>query len=137
MAKRHSQYEIESFDDSWEVNPTDGLPQSGKQVREFLGSKYDETSQRLSTIEEIIAMGDLEFKFINTPSGQIVVNGSEPYNFPFQIRSMLVHDDGTEEEYDRNVYLTIDVTINGNITTSAIGNVATNRDLTVNITPYV
>ena len=137
MAKRHSQYEIESFDDSWEVNPTDGLPQSGKQVREFLGSKYDETSQRLSTIEEIIAMGELEFKFINTPSGQIVVNGSEPYNFPFQIRSMLVHDDGTEEEYDRNVYLTIDVTINGNITTSAIGNVATNRDLTVNITPYV
>lgn len=37
MAKQYSTHDIQSFDDSWEVNPIDGLPQTGRQVREFLG----------------------------------------------------------------------------------------------------
>lgn len=37
MAKQYSTHDIQSFNDSWEVNPIDGLPQTGRQVREFLG----------------------------------------------------------------------------------------------------
>lgn len=41
MLRETSKFPVESFDDSWEINPKDQKPQSGKQVREFLSQQFN------------------------------------------------------------------------------------------------
>jgi len=49
MATKTSDYPITSFDNDWGANPVDGNPQSVRQMREFLRSKYSELSPNTHT----------------------------------------------------------------------------------------
>lgn len=112
-------------------------PYKGQVVREGIQNKYREIDHRLDGIEEKLEMGSLDFRFDNMPSGNVIVNGSAPYDFPLYIRSVLVNPDGSEEKYDSNVQLDIIVSLNGKTSTTSLGYVAANKAITVNITPYV
>lgn len=66
MAKKTSKYPIESFANDWAKNPKDRLPQSGEQVRQFLGKQkllLDEALKELrdhntDTDKKIVGIAD-------------------------------------------------------------------------------
>lgn len=143
MAKKPIDTPLPDINVDWRVNPRDpnGLGYGGKAIMEAIQQKFTENDSRLDRIEEELGSGSVDFRFLNLPSGKVFVNGSAPYPFPIFVKSVLVskNDEGeeVEEEYDRNVHLEIEVILNGNSTTTSLGNVAANQQLSVNIAPYV
>lgn len=131
------------YDKGWAKNPLDpnGLGYSGKAIREAIQNKFLENDARLERLEEEVGGGSVDFRFVGLPSGNVFVNGAAPYPFPLFIKSVLVYknDEGEEyeEEYDRNVHLEIEVILNGTSTVTNLGNVAANKEIEINITPYV
>lgn len=169
MAKQTSNFPITSFSNSWERNPNDRKPQSGEQVRQFLGAQNNKKVGAWAVVENVLyAFKDTSDKeaFINTMdasyildgfdpvtlgsgssatvdfrininhSGTMFVNGSNPFYVQVNIKSTITEDE-EETPFSTDAHLEILVTLNGQITTYGIGRIATNQNVSVNITPYV
>lgn len=80
---------------------------------------------------------NVEFRFVNQPSGNIYINGSNAYLLPVTVRSVDVNSDGSETAHDANISLAIQVNLNNGTTTTELGTFPANEQFTVNITPYV
>lgn len=143
MAKKPIDTPLPDIYDDWRLNPRDPnkLGYSGNSVMTGIQNKFRENDARLKRLEDEVGGGSVDFRFIGMPSGNVIVNGAAPYPFTVHVKSMLVYKDENgediEEEYDRNVHLDIDVILNGASTTTKLGNIPANKDVMVNITPYV
>jgi len=87
--------------------------------------------------DELSGNTNVEFRFQNMPTGNVYVNGNNAYYFPLYVKSVIQYGDGTEENYDTNISLAIQVNLNGGTTTTELGTFPANQSFNVNITPYV
>ncbi len=114
----------------------DGYMQFFRTVEDADAFDQGDTSKLLHQ-DELSGKTNVEFRFQNMPSGNVYINGNNPYYFPLYVKSVAQYSDGTEEPFDTNISLAILVNLNGSTTTTELGTFPANETFRVNITPYV
>ena len=136
MAKT-SPNEIPNLNADWSNDESCNLPYSGEAVQTFLKGHIRKANSRLENLEYQVSDKGLIFRFREYPSGRILVNGTLPYYFPVYVQSTIIDPEGDEQPNDATVNLQIRVTLNENVTTYNLGNVAANKLNKVNIRQYL
>ena len=157
---------ILDYETDWMEDPSNGHKQfSGESVQRFVKGELQHSFgysrmtgnmlQHFRSIEDADAFdgGDtsklldqtdmsgktnIQFKFQDMPIGSnIYINGSRPYVLPIYVKSVEVDNEGNETPTSSMVTLTINVTRNGNTTSTVIGLYEPNAQHSVNIRPYI
>lgn len=106
MAKKTSENPITSFEQPWDKNPKDKLPQSGKQMREFLGEKYNETKEALAK--------KVGFRYEDSANNRYLYFASEEdaqlyTSDPDTYGNLLMWADAMQADYKAEIYVPSDM----------------------------